>query len=40
MSVECGMRNAEFRGKVDRIVTPTVTFRIAHSAFRIRWGES
>ena len=34
-NAECGVRNAESKGKVVRLTTPTLTFRIPHFAFRI-----
>src|SRR2546422_874978 len=34
-NAECGMRIAEFQRRVVRLTTPTLTFRIPHSALRI-----
>src|SRR5213596_2677604 len=34
-NAECGMRSAEFQGRVVRLTTLTLTFRIPHSALRI-----
>ena len=34
-NAECGMRNAELQGKVVRVTTLALTFRIPHSEFRI-----
>src|SRR5438445_9547588 len=34
-NAECRMRNAERPGKVVRVTTPTLLFRIPHSALRI-----
>src|SRR2546422_8334358 len=33
-NAECGLRNAELKCKVVRRTTPTLTFRIPHSAFK------
>ena len=35
MNAEWGMRSAELPGKVVRVLTPLLTFRIPHSPFRI-----
>jgi len=35
-NAECGMGNAELKGKVAREMTLTLTFRTPHSEFRIR----
>jgi hypothetical protein len=34
MSAECEVRHAELQWEVACLTTPTVTFRIPHSAFR------
>jgi len=39
VNAECGVRNAELKGKVVRCSTLTFTFRISHSAFRIGEGR-
>jgi len=39
-NAECGVRNAELQCEVARYETPTLTFRIPNSAFRISFTGS
>jgi len=39
LNAECGMRNAECKGKRREANDPSLKFRIPHSAFRIGWGR-
>src|SRR5436305_2198811 len=39
LSAECGVRNAECKGKRREANDPSLKFRTPHSAFRIGWGR-
>src|SRR3989475_6541856 len=39
LNAECGMRNAECKGKRREANDPSLKFRTPHSAFRIGWGR-